>query len=321
MDAWRVNPMLTLVAAQQSGVFSRGQALRCGYTPQGIRERVQSGRWERVRYGQYAESVDLSRLPPWDRELARHRRSVFAALNAVRSGAFAVSHQSALILHGLPVWGLDLSQVHLSRLDRRRHSGPVAGIRYHRGELTEPDLAHLDGRLVTAVPRAVVETACTASFEAAVVVADAALRDHPFDQFELDRLLEVTEFWPGSATARAALSIADRRAESVGESRLRVLLYNHGFPAPDLQVEYHDRGGFIGRVDFAFPEFRTIVEFDGAVKYAGATEEALVREKVREDRLRALGFAVVRSVWSDLDHPAYLLDRLHSAFALARHPA
>src|SRR5690606_32215545 len=102
----RMNPVLRAVAGGQNGVFSRAQALQCGYTPQGIRDRVRAGRWVRVRYGQYAEAPDLSGLPPWDRDLARHRLSVYGAMNAMRPGSVAVSHQSALVLHGLPLWGV-----------------------------------------------------------------------------------------------------------------------------------------------------------------------------------------------------------------------
>lgn len=320
-DPCCVNPMLAVVADRQGGVFSRAQALACGYTPQGIRDRVRSGRWVRVRYGQYAEAVDLSRLAPWDQELARHRRSVSAVMNAMRPGAVAVSHQSSLVLHGCDLWDVDLSEVHLSRLDERRHSGPVAGLRYHRGRLTSDDLTQLGGLTVTTVPRAVVETACTASFEAAVVVADAAMRDHAVDEQELRRLLRLTEFWPGSATARAAMSFADGRSESVGESRLRVLMHNHGLPVPELQVVYRDSDGIIGRVDFAFPEYDAVVEFDGKLKYAGASGEVLVQEKIREDRLRGIGLAVVRTTWADLDRPARTAAHIRAAFARSRRTA
>jgi very-short-patch-repair endonuclease len=320
-DPCRVNPMLTVVAAGQGGVFSRAQALACGYTPQGIRDRVRAGRWERVRYGQYAEALDLSRLAPWDRELTRHRRSAYAVMNAMRPGAVAVSHQSSLVLHGLGLWGLDLSEVHLSRPDERRHSGPVAGLRYHRGRLSPDDLTEIGGLTVTALPRAVVETACTTSFEAAVVVADTAMRDHGMEAHEVHRLLRLTEFWPGSATARAAMRFADSQAESVGESRLRVLMHNHGLPAPELQVVYRDRNGIIGRVDFAFPEYDTVVEFDGMMKYRGAVGDVLIREKHREDRLRAIGLAVVRTTWADLDRPAQTAARIQATFARSRRTA
>ncbi|HET6742351.1 MAG TPA: type IV toxin-antitoxin system AbiEi family antitoxin domain-containing protein [Kribbella sp.] len=302
--------MLAAVAESQGGVFSRAQALDCGYTAQGIRDRISRGRWERVRYGQYAESLDETHLAPWDRELARYRRSVFAALNAMRPGSVAISHQSALVLHGLPVWGMDLSKVHLTHLDERRHGGGVAGVNYHRGRLASGDLTELDGRLVTAVPRAVVETACTASFEAGVVIADAALRDHATAEDGIRGLLRTIEFWPGSATARAALDFADGRSESVGESRMRVLIHDFGLPAPDLQVEYYDDDGFIGRVDFDFPGREAIAEFDGRIKYAGATADVFVAEKTRENRLRGIGLAVYRADWTDLDHPHRTANRL-----------
>jgi hypothetical protein len=316
-----MNPMLKLVAASQGGVFSRSQALASGYTPQEFRDRVRAGQWERIRHGQYAEAIDLSAVAPWDRQLIRHRRLVHAAMNSLRPGSVAVSHQSALVLHQLPQWGLDLGEVHLSRLDERRHSGPVAGVRYHRGRLSLTDLTERDGRSVTTLSRAVVETACVASFEAAVVIVDAALRDHALDEEELLRLLEVTEFWPGSPTARSAIGFGDGRSESVGESRLRVLMYNHGLPRPALQAVYEDEDGFVARVDFDFPEYETVVEYDGLVKYAGGSADVLVREKRREDRLRALGLQVVRTTWSDFAHPSHTADRIRTAFTRSRRTA
>jgi hypothetical protein len=316
-----MNPMLKLVAAGQGGVFSRSQALTCGYTQQEIHDRVRSGRWERIRHGQYAEVVDLSALPTWERQLHHHRRFVRAAMNSVRPGSVAVSHQSALVLHQLPQWGLDLSEAHLSRLDRRRHSGPVAGIRYHRGGLSPADLTESDGLPVTTLARAVLETACTTSFEAAVVIVDAAFRNHELGGDELLRLLGLTEFWPGSPTARSAIGFGDGRSESVGESRLRVLMYNHRLPTPVLQAVYEDEDGFIGRVDFDFPEYETVVEFDGLLKYAGGSPDVLIREKTREDRLRALGLQVVRTTWSDLDHPSRTAAGIRSALTRSRRTA
>ncbi|MFF0340521.1 type IV toxin-antitoxin system AbiEi family antitoxin domain-containing protein [Kribbella sp. NPDC004875] len=316
-----MNPMLKLVASGQGGVFSRSQAFECGYTPQELRDRVRSGRWERLRHGQYAEAVDLGALPIWDRELVRHRRLVFAAMNSLRTGAVAVSHQSALVLHQLPQWDLDLSEVHLSRLDERRHSGRVAGVRHHRGRISPADLVQRDGLPVTTVARAIVETACTTSFEAAVVIVDAALRDHAIGEAELLRLLDAIEFWPGGPTARSAIRFGDAKSESVGESRLRVLMHNHRLPRPELQVVYEDADGFVARVDFAFPEYETVVEFDGRTKYASGSPDVLFDEKVREDRLRALGLQVVRVRWSHLAQPSRTAAAIRAAFARSRRTA
>ena len=50
-------------------------------------------------------------------------------------------------------------------------------------------------------------------------------------------------------------------------------------------------------------------------------EQALAEEKRREDRLRDLGWQVVRWVWAELFEPAAMLDRLHRAFARGRRAA
>ncbi|MEI8407929.1 MULTISPECIES: type IV toxin-antitoxin system AbiEi family antitoxin domain-containing protein [unclassified Kribbella] len=315
-----MNPKLKLLAGRQGGVFSRGQAGECGYTPDQIRERLADGRWTRVRYGQYAEAVDLSHLAPWDQQSVRHRRLVHAVMNSMRPGAVAVSHQSALALYDVPLWGPDLAEVQVSRLDRNR-GGRIAGVRHHRGKLTAADLTMVDGLTATTLPRALLEMACTSSFEAAVISADAARRDHPISVDDAQRLLEVTEFWPGSATARAAWRFSDPLSESVGESRLRVVMHNYGLPAPVLQASFADAGGFVGRVDFYFAFQQTVVEFDGLVKYSGGTRESLIQEKLREDRLRALGLQVVRITWADLDYPDQVIARIHQAFARSRRTA
>ena len=46
--------------------------------------------------------------------------------------------------------------------------------------------------------------------------------------------------------------------------------------------------------------------------------DVLFEEKEREDRLRALGWQVVRWVWADLFRPAALVRRLNAAFTAWR---
>ncbi|WP_405068681.1 type IV toxin-antitoxin system AbiEi family antitoxin domain-containing protein [Kribbella sp. NBC_01510] len=311
-----MNPELKTVAGRQGGVVSRAQALHAGYTAEQIRERLADGRWERIRHGWYAERLDPSGLAPWDQQLLRHHRLVYAAMHSMDRGSAVVSHHSALVLHGVPVWRVDLTEVQLTRSSGFR-SGLKAGVRHHRGLLEPADLTTVEGLAMTSVARALVETAGATSFESAVVSADAALRD-PAVAADLPRLLEVTEFWPGGPTIRAVLAFADPLAESVGESRLRVLMRNEGLPSPVLQVVFEDADGFIARVDFYFPDHNTVVEFDGLLKYADGSRETLIREKVREDRLRALGLEVVRTTWIDLDHPARTALRIRQAFARSR---
>jgi hypothetical protein len=74
-----------------------------------------------------------------------------------------------------------------------------------------------------------------------------------------------------------------------------------GLPPPVPQWEVTDDGGpLVGRVDFGWPELRTVGEFDGRQKYGRllrdgqSAADAVYDEKLREDALRAEGLSVVR---------------------------
>jgi hypothetical protein len=150
-----------------------------------------------------------------------------------------------------------------------------------------------------------------------VVLSDAALRAGLVDQDELIAAADRFKHWQGSPAARAAMRFADGRSESVGESRLRVLMANEGLPTPTLQAEIRDRdGNLLGRVDFLLDSV-LVVEFDGAQKYSDNATRVVVAEKWREDRIRELGYSFVRVGWADLAHPARTADRIRRALTHA----
>jgi very-short-patch-repair endonuclease len=107
----------------------------------------------------------------------------------------------------------------------------------------------------------------------------------------------------GSARARALNASANLnpQRETAIESLAWVRFHEWGLPAPLMQVDIRDDRGHVGRVDFLWPEHRLIVEVDGRVKYRDEAE--LWREKAREDRLRALGYRVIRCTWAELMDP------------------
>ena len=114
-----------------------------------------------------------------------------------------------------------------------------------------------------------------------------------------------------------AIDSTDDRAESVGESRTRLVLTDAGFLV-ESQVEIFDAGTFVGRVDLLV-DGCVIVEFDGLMKYDGIDgRAALAAEKAREEHLIRLGYEVVRIVWADLADPLAIVARVRAARAVAR---
>lgn len=235
------------------------------------------------------------------------------------TGDVVVSHQSAIVEYGLPTWGLDLSKVHVTRRDAAggRISHKVV---QHNAQLPAGSVWLRAGRHVVTPARAIVEVACTAGFEPAVAIADEALRTGLVSLRSLEFAVCDAETWPHSPAAKEMLAFCNGLSQSVGESRLRILMDRYGLPKPILQAAILRDGVPFAWVDFLFPTFDTVVEFDGMMKY-GDDPSTLVREKRREDDIRELGHQFVRVIWPDLDRPVRTIDRLRQAFARASRTA
>ena len=296
-------------------VLRRPDALVAGLTDAELARAVRGGSLTRLRRGAYLDSRAT---------VSPHRALVLATVAGLRVGT-AVSHVSAAVLHGLPLWRVDLSRLHATRRPPAAGSGS-AHVHLHVARLPDDDLVLLDGVLTTGLARTVVDLSRTLPFESAVVAADAALATGAVRSEHLAACLVRMGPVPGSRRARRVLDFADGRSESVGESRSRVLIHQLGLPAPDLQVRVlRPDGSLIGRCDFGWPDHRTVGEFDGRVKYrAGeegrAPEEVVFREKLREDDLRDHTWEVARWTWADLSTPAVVGGRIRRAFARADGP-
>ncbi len=188
----------------------------------------------------------------------------------------------------------------------------------------------IDGLLVTTLERTVVDVARTLDFSAAVAVADAALRRSmvPLDSVPAtsvtreDLVHELTKvpMRHGTARARAVIEFADGAADRPGESISRVSIATARLPRPVLQAPLYGASGRRWIVDFWWPEFNLIGEFDGKAKYRDAEflrgrtpEQALMDEKEREDDLRASGRGMSRWGWNEARSPALLRRKLVAA--------
>jgi hypothetical protein len=270
----------------------------------------------RVQRGASADGSAVLPVEP----AARPALVVTATIAGLRTPS-VVSHQSAAVLHRLPVWGIRLGRVHILRPPPARGNGS-ARVHLHVAKVPDEHLVVVDGVVTTDVTRTVVDVARTASFESAVVMADRALHTRRTSRAALQECLDLMGPVPGTRAAARVIAFADRLSESVGESRSRVLLHRLRLPAPDLQVRVLRRdGSLIGRCDFGWETWRTVGEFDGRVKYGRllrpgqAPGDVVFEEKLREDELRDHRWQVARWTWRDLDDASAIEQRIRRSFA------
>lgn len=302
-----MNPRLRTLAASRGGVFSVTEAAAVGVTGNDLTALVRRGELVRFRRGAYvlADAFAAADIG------GRYRLRVLAVMRSRPRGDRA-SHHSALALLDIPFASAPLDVVLAeSRVSGRRTSG---GLHLH-APTTAPGRRIGDIRLVSPEV-ACVQVAARYGYEAGVCAMDGALHLKRCTRADLEGAIEQLD---PRRKARALLAVraTEPQTESVGESRTRLILSDAGFVVRP-QVELRDRAGFLGRVDFLVDDC-VVVEFDGMVKYQGKTGlAALAAEKDRESRITRLGYEVVRVVWSDLDHPVGIVQRVVEARRMAR---
>ncbi|NHC21699.1 type IV toxin-antitoxin system AbiEi family antitoxin domain-containing protein [Nocardioides sp. IC4_145] len=306
------------VLAEEIGFFTRAQARSAGYADRDVTRAVRQGLWRRIRRGYYT-FADLWQVAD---DVDRHRIRSRAVLDSL-GDRVALSHVSGVIEHGIDVWGLDLSRVHVTRLDGG--PGRVEGdVVHHEGFCADDEVRERDGRLVLPPDRCVLEAGSRTDNERALVMMDSLLHRGLVDHAELFARFELMARWPYVQHLHVVVRMANGLAESVGESRGRYLFWSHGLPAPELQYAVRDAAGvLVATTDWGWPGHGVLGEFDGRTKYGrllrpGQDAGAVVfSEKQREDLARETsGMSMIRLVWSDYDRPGVTIARIRRALRL-----
>lgn len=295
--------------AAGGGVAATASLVAVGVPPASVDRHVARGELRRLRRGVVLDATLWETSPPSARHALRARGTA-AGLTA-RGVPFALTHHSALAVAGLPVWGVD-DLVHVARTDGRR--GPSDRlVRCHR-PLPDERTRRFEGLPVVDPAHACLQVASRSGVEAGLISADAALRAGVIDAGRLSQAWHEGRYARWASAPRTVVDLAHPGAESPAESRARWLVVAAGLPPPVPQAQIvDDDGDLVGRVDLLFEEERTILEIDGMLKYDDP--QVLRREKLREDRLRELGYEVVRVTWAELSRPDVVKGRLLRAFA------
>jgi hypothetical protein len=117
---------------------------------------------------------------------------------------------------------------------------------------------------------------------------------------------------------RAAAQLIDPRAESLPESRTRVILHVAGLDVvPQYEIRYN--GAFVARADLAIIEAKVAIEYDGAWH---ALREQLRGDRERLNRLTRAGWLVVHITADMLHEPHRIVAAVRAAIAqqAARYP-
>ncbi|HEX6255466.1 MAG TPA: type IV toxin-antitoxin system AbiEi family antitoxin domain-containing protein [Euzebyales bacterium] len=282
--------------------FTAAEAATWNVDQRTLTRLAQAGVLRRVDRGAYVPAALWRDASPEHRHLLRCR----AVLG--RYGGVVLSHTSAIVAYGLPTHRVDLDVVHLTRT-RPGRTGRVARrqpVQVHP-ELPAAARCAVDGLQSCTAAVAVLQVADWHGVGAGMVVAEAALHRGLVDHEDLRQARALVRLGHGRAAAALIVALAGADSESPGETLTRLVLRALGHTDLLQQVPIRLPNGRTARVDFLLPALDVVVEFDGAVKYEGAQgRDELLREKRREDGLRATGLEVVRLTWPDLDRPRHV---------------
>lgn len=292
---------LLAVAESQDGLFTTAQARTAGVTQWGLAGLKDAGSVTSVARSVYA-LPDAVPSDPVDAYRFRVKAGRLVYPDAYTCGL------SFLAESGIDVWGAQLARADLVRDVRSEVLTSLCRIRPpHPGVRPEPGAGD-------SVAAALVQTAFDHGALAGIVSADDALHDRLTTVEAIGAVAASVVRWPGAGKVRTMLALMDGRSESVGESRLRVMLTVAGLRLVP-QFAIIEGGRAFAYVDMLVDGTNLCLEFDGRVKYG--EPEALWREKKREDRIRRLGYRLERVIWADLERPKVFLPRMRREVALA----
>jgi Protein of unknown function (DUF559) len=171
-----------------------------------------------------------------------------------------------------------------------------AGLKVHRRQ--GAPLTSYRGRPLTTPSWTAIEVARSLHRPRALATLDAALRSQTCDRRDLLAAANAQAGRRGIVAVRKLIPLARPEAESPMESEARLVMLDGGLPEPVLQYEIVDRDGRVWRVDFAWPDHRVAVEFDGFEWHS--SREALRKDRQKRAALEEIDWRVLSIVSDDV---------------------
>jgi very-short-patch-repair endonuclease len=254
--------------------------------------------WKRLGPGLYA----------W-REVAEAPITRLMAAKRRLPDAAVFTGPTAAWLHGLdappcsPIEAAVPSTTSTSRL---------VGLVVRRRTIAAAETSIRRGFRVTSAVRTIADLARRLPLTDAVALLDVALHRRLLTAGRLRDWASTHAGYRWVRRLNRPLELADPAAESVMETRLRLILVLAGLPRPKVQVSLRDeRGFFIARPDLYYPGVRLAIEYDGATH-----RDSLAADNRRQNRLIDAGYRVLRLTAGDvLEAPAAVGSMVRRALA------
>lgn len=263
--------------------FRTGDATEVGISPAVLRRMVREGLLRRVLKGVYVDAAA-------EDDLTMRARAVSLAVPSTA----VVTDRTAAWLHGVDVLRPGdhlvpppVEMFQAPGCTRVRTAANQGGER----TLSPRDIEEVHGVRVTTPLRTALDLGRLTRRDQALSALDALLRLERFTRADLLASVERFRRHRGVVQLRELAPLADGRAESPGESVLRLRWIDAGLPTPEPQVEVHQDGMVRARLDLAVPERRFAAEYDGWDWHS--SKEQRRRDKERRAWLRTRGWTIV----------------------------
>jgi very-short-patch-repair endonuclease len=214
------------------------------------------------------------------------------------------SHQAAAELWlptGVP------QQVHVWTPRRVRS----AGITGHIGRLEKADVTRLGSIPITRPERTLIDLASTLARDTLEGTLDEFLRRELAQLPRLARRLTAVGGRGRPGVRHLRRLVEERRGSAISESELETRLLRalreNGLPAPLSQYEVRDDGRLVGRVDFAYPHAKLVIEAYGRRHHSVWTDQE--HDLARQNDLITAGWRVIIVTWWRLQNERQQLMR------------
>ncbi|MET0898841.1 MAG: hypothetical protein ABWY45_13100 [Mycobacterium sp.] len=170
---------------------------------------------------------------------------------------------------------------------------PPSGIVVHTDRLLEGETQIANALPVTTAARTAFDLGRRLTLEVGVERVDALMNATDVKLVDIEALARRHPRANGLVQLRDTLALVDGGAESLYESRTRLLLVQAGFPRPETQIKVFDEQGFlVARIDMGWREYRVGVDFEGAHHWTEPRQ--FTKDVDRYARLPELGWKDIR---------------------------